>query len=1034
MATESRRMAISDPHGSIPPRFIVGGQLSQMVSGDIKMYEWRREEAKMGMVGLQTEVGQIKTLAWSPSPVHKHLIATGLSTGKTLLINLSPSTLSLPVQPANSPSTVASLTVKHTRPVTAISFSHIDPNYLATGLDRHRSDSSLLIWDVHDAILSSKLEPDGDTWTRPEPYLKSTTTTKPTSSEPRPIQAYCPSEAIQAVSWIPSSPYSLLASSSNKAIRLYDLRDPTPKEGASAGTAGSAAQWSSRAVHFLTPNPKYEHSFASYEAPPAGGSSTVRLWDTRRPGAEILGWEMPGNVCGMSWLDGGRLGVGSKEGGVRVWDVVRGKREEGENVKEWVTLGGMRQIVKPRQNLHSFAFTPTAQKGSPDVMYVLRDGTISIGPVGQAPLLTSSSQGDIAITSSALILINPDSPSTSPTTQSFPVAEKKDKDEKDEPIYRRNKFQLAPERITAILAERSSSRSASPSFTGKASYSQDPLSRSIVSEFERDKERDYYEADGEVINERDEIVGGYEGWRKVLSGDVSVVMRRRAGEGYGLDDLLLNAAVASRHPGKFKLAGVWEFIEHLTRTMTPSLSSSSAYNLTHQGIYPIWTSLGTQDISPTPLSPHLVNEKLSLDNRGRPEKEGKFRFLSGGDGSRSASMSRTSSHTGSGTFTPKETRERKASDRPTGTTSYLSPPSQEYLSAIASLNATRSTLHDTSLHPGIVRASVGGERTDLRKLILTLCGENGDGWDGGRRGRGKGEVERLVKQGERSKAAFRAFFKGDEEGTISILMSSEDQNDNLLGSTIAGFMAQSASARGSEYFNSHWRNLVRRVDDPHIRAILSRIGGDDWESVLEEENIPLLDRMAVAVQHLDDYEFSTFLRGRMNRFTRSASLHMLPLAGLAPPALSLLSRFLARTGDIQTTTLLSAFFPPGKMTGAEKHMRERWREAYRSMLDGWGMWGERCAFDVKWGELQRALGGEEEGENRMGACPVCNNPIPKDTESRLHRKNAVRGTPNVGIPNVSSVCYTWIPIDHLQRSTISLLISVTQSMPHMCSA
>lgn len=43
MATESRRIAVSDPHMLSPPRFVVGGQLSHTASGDVKLYEWDRE-------------------------------------------------------------------------------------------------------------------------------------------------------------------------------------------------------------------------------------------------------------------------------------------------------------------------------------------------------------------------------------------------------------------------------------------------------------------------------------------------------------------------------------------------------------------------------------------------------------------------------------------------------------------------------------------------------------------------------------------------------------------------------------------------------------------------------------------------------------------------------------------------------------------------------------------------------------------------------------------------------------------------------
>lgn len=310
----------------------------------------------MSMLGLQTEIGQIKALAWSPSPAHRHLVATGLSTGKTLLLNLSPSTLSLPVAgPPPSAPVIAALTVKHTRAVTSISFSPHDANYLATGLERHRSDSSLLIWDIHDAVAASRLPPDGDVhYTRPELRLPTTTPLTKTSSasEPRPIQAYCASEQVNSIAFIPTAPYSLLASAGNKAIRLYDLRAPsnTLKE---PNSAGSLAQWSTRTVMSLCPNPS-SALFASYESNQGGGNSTVRLWDTRYPGQEVVGWEVRGGVVGMSWVDSMRLGVGSKEGGVGVWDIVRCKPDQ-SGASEWVTLGGMRQSKCPI--LHSLHFT-----------------------------------------------------------------------------------------------------------------------------------------------------------------------------------------------------------------------------------------------------------------------------------------------------------------------------------------------------------------------------------------------------------------------------------------------------------------------------------------------------------------------------------------------------------------------------------------------------------------------------------------------------------------------------------------------------
>lgn len=125
----------------------------------------------------------------------------------------------------------------------------------------------------------------------------------------------------------------------------------------------------------------------------------------------------------------------------------------------------------------------------------------------------------------------------------------------------------------------------------------------------------------------------------------------------------------------------------------------------------------------------------------------------------------------------------------------------------------------------------------------------------------------LIEDGQRTKAACWAYFSGDEEPAISILMNSdsrfsprcpysatdlEDEKHRLMASTIAGFLTQSRALRGSEFWNSHWPSLINKVDDPYIRAILLKIGGDNWESVLEEEAIPLLDRVAIAMFHLSD--------------------------------------------------------------------------------------------------------------------------------------------------------------------------------------
>lgn len=263
--------------------------------------------------------------------------------------------------PGVSTSPVAVLSVKHQRAVTALDFSTHDPSLLAIGYDRHRSDYSLLIWDIADAIATLPPDPSGEaTYVRPSERLEAHVISR--TDRCRHIQQYCASEAVHSVAWVPGSSFQLLASANNKAIRTYDLRAPARDAG--GGGSGAVTQWATKAVHHLAPRPG-SCTVASAEM------GTVRLWDTRHPGLEVTSIDVKdsGPVTGMSWVDG-RLGVGTRDAGVRLWDMVGDEPQ----------VAGMRHVVKPRQPLQSFAFVP-ARKAR-DIAFVVRDGTIGIGPIG----------------------------------------------------------------------------------------------------------------------------------------------------------------------------------------------------------------------------------------------------------------------------------------------------------------------------------------------------------------------------------------------------------------------------------------------------------------------------------------------------------------------------------------------------------------------------------------------------------------------------------------------------------------------------
>ncbi|KAL7418703.1 hypothetical protein Q5752_006386 [Cryptotrichosporon argae] len=871
------------------------------------------------MVGLQPEVGQIRAVAWSALPTHRHLLALGLATGRTQLLALSTSSLSVSLSASTQP---VILPVKHSRPVTSLSFCSIDGNVLATGLDRHRSDYSLLIWDIADCV--SRFPADAASeWTRPERLEATTASLMGRDGDPKYIQHYCPSETVNCVAFVPES-FGLLASANNKSLRLYDLRTASRE-------AQAPLAFATRAVYGLAPDAQHPHRFASFETAQSG--AVVRLWDIRK--GETASFDVAGGVSGLEWVSGtSAMAVGNREG-VSVWDVHTGVKDS----EEWTSVGGMRQVVRPKQQLHSFALSPSdAPYG--DVMFVHRDGSIGVGPIGSAAVIANSVRGEFAVSTTNIILLSPDR-ALFPTAPGTPSSGQPSPSRSPSPLpseKRNNRFQLPPARISAILAEASASRSRSASPTSL------PAS-SVLRGLRAEKE----------VADKSEENGG-EGARRILGVDVGYTMRRRAEDGYGLTDLELNAAIATRHPGAERLAGIWEFVHHLLQVMAPHQSRHGTYDLTYQGIWPIWSG------QLTPPAPSPAYSALRSHPITRPA---------------SASASVDPGRRAGRPLEP-HSRDREALRRD------KEPDADPaYAAAVHAINMARTE----NGAPGGVGANrlPHTEKAAQRRMILALCGEE-------HMHAAMVEVNRLIEDEQRTKAACWAFFASQEEPAVSILLSSPDERHQLMGATVAGFMTQARAQRGSEFWAEHWSKMVDKVEDPYIRAMLRRIAGEDWDAVLYDESLPLLDRIAIATCNLSDRELTAFLRNRVSRVTQLGSLPGLALTGFTSAGLAVVQRWLDRTADLQTAAVLSAYFPRPALSPAEHETVERWRDAYRELMDGWKEWVGRCAFDAAWNGVRRALGEDKVGTGTVVVCPVCNNLLTRQAEEHLIRKNAIRGS------------------------------------------
>ncbi|KAF2114467.1 hypothetical protein BDV96DRAFT_494606 [Lophiotrema nucula] len=219
------------PHSSPQtPRFLiidVGTNRLRLCQID----KFGKERIEYKQLCLRDKLPTYSAFDWSKTD--EHIVGLGLASGEAALVQVDP----------DHPQTdlIHAFPIKHQRKCNSIAFSY--KNYLATGLDRVRSDVCLHIYDLNTPSFASNSEP----------YKKLA------SGEP-----------ISSIKFFSNQPDTLVAGVHRQFIRLYDLR-------ADSGTSG-VAQYPSRQVHNIAIDPLDENYFASAGAT---GDPTVTVWDQR---------------------------------------------------------------------------------------------------------------------------------------------------------------------------------------------------------------------------------------------------------------------------------------------------------------------------------------------------------------------------------------------------------------------------------------------------------------------------------------------------------------------------------------------------------------------------------------------------------------------------------------------------------------------------------------------------------------------------------------------------------------------------------
>ncbi|KAG1739334.1 hypothetical protein EDB19DRAFT_1828902 [Suillus lakei] len=962
-------------------KFMVGGG-SQMT-----MYEWAPEESEIRHF--------MKCFAWSPDPAFDDLFAVGSASGRVDLIRLEATKFARNNVLSSGP--VVTLPVRNTRSCNALAFCNADPNYLAVGLDKVRGDSSLIIWDIQSAtpLLSPSKPPnlnltDDAVEARPQPRIARAEVGHH-RTDGRVLQQHAPTEIVSALAFLPQSTHLLLAGISARWLRLFDLRTAVPATTNIAtkvyGIAtspidphqiaccgdGIITVWDARRLQHPLLTFTEKDAAADGARPRAGSGSFVNhiefsssrrgvLAAHEKDSSYVRFWDLQQAQGGEINSDGERSGESSHSRAAKrswaPWTVggaVNGLRHNAVEAQEALALvlSDTRKTTSFRKPLASFALVPSKRSFSltSQVMVVNKDGDLELYAVHDTPKQASwSARGDLAIGAGLGCKVLPGFEDRGVPPQPWDI-------HVEDMTAGRGRGNTV-----TLPAFGRGDEDGFPALDGKADPSKPVKARTYSPASFRHYALDHSELSvspsslGAQMAARPEDVGGPKlnghqqvgekdsprgknsAWsvHQAVEDDISMMMRRRTIRGYGLPNAKHNAQVVQEDPcADTMLSELWAWIHHSRELVCSPTSRLHGYEFSNQGLSGLW-----EGFAPLPQVPESSASSFSV-------LDGLLTIpqISPGD----SSLSPLSTPA---VLDPLTRMRQQPDDLAYG----------DFTAAVAALCARRTSGSERPWRPPVRNT----EKLEQRQFALHLCG-----WGVGEEEMNHG-IRRWEKEGQQSRAACWLVFTRQYHKALELLMRSEDEMHNLVSGTLAALIPSAGSTPSNE-LRAHAERLIVRLEDPYVRVMLTQLTSKDWSKVLEEESLPLRERLAIAFQFLEDEALSSYLKRTIR------------------PGL-----YVDCTGDVQTAAILAAHVCPAKFLDARA---ERWLETYRDLLDGFKLFHHRVAFDVERGQIlqEAVLNGDlapfdwapKQILIRCNYCSKPMNPVLGETQKGRSRSPAV---------------------------------------------
>ncbi|KAI0857239.1 hypothetical protein F4860DRAFT_367137 [Xylaria cubensis] len=246
-----------------------------------------------------------------------------------------------------------------------------------------------------------------------------------------------------------------------------------------------------------------------------------------------------------------------------------------------------------------------------------------------------------------------------------------------------------------------------------------------------------------------------------------------------------------------------------------------------------------------------------------------------------------------------------------------------------------------------------------------------------------------------TRGAARALFNGDFTEAVSILKTASADYPELLFVSLA-LQLVSRGDKNLAKEQLDFDDTVASKTDPYLRAISSLIATNNWETIANQESLPLRERTYIALRNFDDEKLTPWLDAELKKAIEMGDIEGIVLTGITDNLVDIFAKYIEKFNDIQTATLVLSICSPRYI---DDYRCLVWRNAYRAYLQRHKAFLQRTKFEVESTKKSKHHGVPTiKPPSRQIAlrCVYC------DAEYELASKGGAGGSSSMGIPSNSA--------------------------------